>query len=58
MLLDKSLYMPSLASTRREKCLYLEFFWSVIFGLYFSSNEGKYGAEKLRIRTLFKQCYW
>ena len=34
----------------REKCPYSEFFWSV-----FSPNEGKYGPEKLRIRTLFTQ---
>ena len=34
-----------------EKCPYLKFFWSV-----FSPNAGKYGPEKLRIRTLFTQC--
>ena len=34
----------------REKCPYLEFYWSV-----FSLNVGKYGPEKLRIRTLFMQ---
>ena len=34
----------------REKCPYSEFFWSA-----FSLNEGKYGPEKLRIRTLFTQ---
>ena len=33
-----------------EKCLYLEFFWSV-----FSPNAGKYRPGKLRIRTLFTQ---
>ena len=32
----------------REKCLYSEFFCSV-----FSPNTGKYGLEKLPIRTLF-----
>ena len=35
----------------REKCLYSGFFWSV-----FSPNAGRYGPEKLRIRTLFTQC--
>ena len=33
----------------REKCPYSEFFWSV-----FSPNVGKYGSEKLRIRTLLR----
>ena len=37
--------------TLHEKCPYSEFFWSV-----FSPNMGKYGPEKLRIRTLFTQC--
>ena len=38
----------------REKCPYLEFFWSYFpeFGL----NKGSYGPEKLRIQTLFTQC--
>ena len=35
----------------REKFPYSEFFWSV-----FSPNAGKYGPEKLRIRTLFTWC--
>ena len=34
----------------REKCPYSEFFWFV-----FTPNAGKYGPEKLRIRTLFTQ---
>ena len=34
----------------RQKCLYLELFWSV-----FSPNAGKYGPEQLRTRTLFTQ---
>ena len=34
-----------------KKCPYSEFFWSV-----FSRNAGKYGPEKLRLRTLFMQC--
>ena len=38
-------------ATLREKCSYSEFFRSV-----FSPNAGKYGPEKLRIRTLFMQC--
>ena len=52
--------------TLREKFPFLEFFWLVcIFpalGLnterygVFSPNVGKYGPEKLRIRTLFTQC--
>ena len=33
------------------KCPYSEFFWSL-----FSPNVGKYGTEKLEIRTLFTQC--
>ena len=39
-------YMQPL--TLREKCPYSEFFWSV-----FSQNAGKYGPEKLQMRTLF-----
>ena len=35
----------------RENCLYSEYFWAV-----FSPNAGKYGPEKLRIRTFFTQC--
>ena len=35
--------------TLREKCPYLEFFWSV-----FSPNAEKYRPEKLRIQSLFK----
>ena len=52
--------------TLREKCLYSEFFWSVFFRILtdtnarylsiFSPNMGKYGPEKLRIRTFFTQC--
>ena len=38
-------------ATMREKCSDSEFFRSV-----FSPNAGKYGPEKLRIRTLFMQC--
>ena len=34
----------------REKCSYLEFFWSA-----FSRIRTEYGPEKLRIRTLFRQ---
>ena len=36
--------------TLREKCPYLEFFWSV-----FSHIRTQYGPEKLRIRTPFTQ---
>ena len=50
-----------------EKCLYLEFFWSVfsrirteygeILSMFvFSPNAGKCGQEKFQIRTLFTQC--
>ena len=53
--------------TLRKKCPYLEFFWSVFSRIWaeygdtpylfvFSSNVGKYGLEKLRIRTPFMQC--
>ena len=42
----------SLKFTLYEKCPYSEFFLSV-----FSPNAGKYASEKLRMRTLFKQCY-
>ena len=45
--------------TLREKCLHSEFFWSVFSRIrtlsVFSPNAGKYGPEKLRIRTLFTQ---
>ena len=55
------------AISQGKKCPYLEFFWSVfsVFELntgdteylsVFSPNAGKYGPEKLRIRTLFTQC--
>ena len=37
--------------TLREKCLYLELFWSV-----FSRIRTEYGPENLRIRSLFTQC--
>ena len=37
--------------TLREKCPYLELFWSV-----FCPNAGIYGLEKLQIRTRFTQC--
>ena len=47
--------------TVREKCPYSEFFWSVFSRIWteygeisvFSPNAGKYGPEKLQIRTLF-----
>ena len=52
--------------TLREKCPYSDFFWSVFFRILtdtnarylsiFSPNTGKYGPEKLRIRTFFTQC--
>ena len=48
----------------REKCPYSEFFWSVFIHIrtdyrdVFSPNAGKYGPEKLRIRTLFTQWYF
>ena len=37
-------------AAQREKCPYSEFFWSAF------SRAGKYGSEKLRIRTFFMQC--
>ena len=37
----------------REKCLYSEYFWSV-----FSRIRTEYEPEKLRIRTLFAQCWY
>ena len=50
----------------KSKCPYLELFWSIfsliwteygeIYLSVFSPNEGKYGPEELRIRTLFTQC--
>ena len=51
-----------------EKCPYSEFFWSLIsriqieygeIGLSFGiqSECGKYGPEKLQLRTPFTQCY-
>ena len=54
--------------TLHEKCLYLEFFWSVfpvfwqntenaIYLSVFIPNAGKYGPEKLRIPTLFTQWH-
>ena len=54
--------------TLREKCPYLEFFWSVFFPhsdwirrdtpylSLFSLNAGKSGPEQLRIRTFSMQC--
>ena len=44
-------------SSVRKTCSYQEFFWSVFFERYsvFSSIAGKYGPEKLQIRTLFMQ---
>ena len=45
-----------------EKFSYSEFFWSVFsiqtdYLSVFSLNVGKYGPEKLRITTLFTQCF-
>ena len=47
-----------------EKCAFSEFFWSVFSRIrwdapylsVFNPNAGKYGPEKLRMRTLFKYC--
>ena len=44
-----------------EKCSYSEFFWSVFSHIrtdlsVLNSNVGKFEPEKLRIRTLVKQC--
>ena len=51
-----------------KKCPYSEFFWSVFcriqtqygemlsISIVFSANAGKHGTEKLRIRTLSRQC--
>ena len=36
----------------RDKCPYSEFFWSV-----FSRIRAQYEPQKLRIRTLFTQCF-
>ena len=45
----------------REKCPYSEFFWSVLSCIRTeyreSPNAGKYRPEKLRMQTLFTQCY-
>ena len=49
-----------ITDTKREKCPYSEFFWSVVSRFWteyretpylsdFSPNAGKYGPEKLRI---------
>ena len=44
-----------------EKCPNTEFFWSIFSGIWTeygdlrSPNTGKYGAEKLRIWTIFTQ---
>ena len=54
--------------TLREKCLYSEFFWPYFpafrlnterYGLSFriQSECGKFGPEKLQLRTPFTQCY-
>ena len=48
----------SLTFPLREKCPYSEFFWSVFSRIRTEygeilGNAGKYGPEKLRIRTLF-----
>ena len=53
--------------TLRGKCPYSNFFWSVFFrirtehryyvSLGIQSECGKFGPEKLRIQTLFMQCY-
>ena len=40
--------------TLSGKCPYSEFFWFVFSRI--SPNTGKYGPEKLLIRTLFTQC--
>ena len=43
-----------------EKCPYSKFFWSLFLRIrtdVFSPNVGKYGPEKLRIRTLFTQYF-
>ena len=42
--------------TLREKCPYLECFWSVFSHIF--PNAGKYGPEKLRIRTFFTQWHF
>ena len=45
-----------------EKCPYQEYFWSLFSSIrteylsVFCPNARKYGPEKFRIRTLFKQC--
>ena len=43
-----------------EKCLYLEFFWSVFSRIRTEYGEilsmGKCGQEKFQIRTLYTQC--
>ena len=38
--------------TLREKGPHSEFLWSVFFGIW-----TEYGLEKLRVKTLFTQCY-
>ena len=64
-------YTPNLSL--REKCPYSEFLFSIFSRIWtkyrkilrisspylsvFSPNVGKYRPEKLRMRTLFKQCY-
>ena len=54
--------------SKREKCPYLEFFWSVLSRIWEEYREmlrispysvrmpKNYGLENLRIRTLFPQC--
>ena len=49
-LIDDVVILAVCSIRLREKCPYSEFSWSV-----FSPNAGKYGPEKLRIRTLFMQ---
>ena len=48
------------ASALFEKCPYSQFLWSVFSRIrteyVFGPNVGKYGPEKLHIRTLFTRC--
>ena len=40
--------------TLREKCLYMEFFWTVF--PVFSPNAGKYGPKKLIYNYIFRSA--
>ena len=51
-LILSAIFLLRLTTSLGENFPYSEFFWSV-----FGPNAGKYGPEKLRIGTLFTQCF-